>query len=146
MEELLLALLSLAGMATSVGFAEGKKFKKDGKTTLLGAGLASGLGVLFGIYPWIDSIIGQKKSSSEPKTHQKKSAWLTLSDAGVGSAGHSSAKAILDAENFVGVGMQKAKMLTLGNTGADVTISGSKIKLNATGNDVTINGAKIKLG
>ena len=143
---LLLAFLSLAGTATSVGFAEGKKFKKDGKTTPLGVGLASGLGVLFGIYPWIDSIIGQIKSSSEPKTHQKKSAWLTLSDAGVGSAGHSSAKAILDAENFVGVGMQKAKMLTLGNTGADVTISGSKIKLNATGNDVTINGSKIMLG
>lgn len=73
---LLLAFLSLAGAASSTGFSEG--LKKDDKTTPTGEGLAIGLGVLFGIYPWIDSIIGQIKSSSAPKMHQDKDAWLTL--------------------------------------------------------------------
>jgi hypothetical protein len=66
--------------------------------------------------PFVKNAYEQIKDSTQPKKHDKKTAWLALSDQGDPAA---PPKALLDSTSDVEIGTTQAKKLTLGRAEAE---------------------------
>jgi type VI secretion system secreted protein VgrG len=108
------AALALVAAGAQAGALEGTT--KDGERTTLGEALGGTLGGLIGMVPFVKNAYEQIKDSTQPKKHDKKTAWLALSDQGDPAA---PPKALLDSTSDVEIGTTQAKKLTLGRAEAE---------------------------